>query len=433
MGSGWDKNEPRYHFLFLPKMKRCRSSSGETHAEPQVLLSSDGPPPQQIGSSRLPMQALQHRGAHDSIVLDSPYGSQRSSRFGWGHLFSPPLMATVPGHPNIYIGISSLNGVPTVGKSDRTMRSLLRRYATKFRCLEHCYPYHRMADLSAWQAWAAMAREVRSSSSSDDGERTPFVYTIKANKYLTHERQLLLPPENSEMRQLLVDFFAERCAALGPHLGPVLLQLPPSFHYSEENMRRLTELQVWLSTLNPSPPQVHAEPRPRWQLPSSSFSAEGGSTANSSVEESSPGGVRPRPALQIAVEFRHRSWHRAETFELLRKHRWSLVVSHHHNDSTFSSFVDTGSSFLYMRLHGPLGPYMGDYGPLMMRLWAEEIVAFLSTASPSSPAGPKQEREVFVFLNNSDSHVGGLTSSTVDATCLAEQLRTMLKASGDLG
>jgi uncharacterized protein YecE (DUF72 family) len=64
-----------------------------------------------------------------------------------------------------------------------------------------------MPSSATFRAWAA---------------RVPlgFVFAVKASRYLTHIRRLREPREP-------VAFLMERAGQLGPHLGPILLQLPP--------------------------------------------------------------------------------------------------------------------------------------------------------------------------------------------------------------
>lgn len=396
-------------------MKRGREEPLTAPADPEVPT---GP------------QRLVERGLHDTVVLSSPYGRRRA-RLGWGSLFQPPLPATVPGYPSIHIGISSLNGVP--GKADRSMRTLLRQYRRKFNTLEHCYPYHKVDEQQAWETWAEMAREERPShppstalppstvgtaeSTVVDADAGRFQYTIKANNFLTHTKQLAM---EEEVLAHVDVFFRQRCAALGDCLGPILLQLPPSFQRCPTNLARLTALDA----------RLPKEVRRLWETDWAAGSAAATSSTDpttSSPSASTPalpcGHLREQRSIRIAVEFRHRSWFHAETFELLRELGWALVVAHHHDDPTFAVPVDTGVPYLYIRLHGPLGRNVGDYGPHRMDVWAEQIARFVSPVSAESTAAP---REVYVFLNNSDSHVNGTTSSTVDATYLAERLGQLL-------
>ncbi|KPI88568.1 hypothetical protein ABL78_2301 [Leptomonas seymouri] len=392
-------------------------------------------------------QRLQEKGPNDTLVLNSPYGPTRNITYGWGSLFKPPMSAVIAGHPHIHIGISSLNGVPTVGKSDRSMRSLLMQYRKKFNCLEHCYPYHRVGDAATWKSWAEMVRDsdtinlesikalpsdstpsssravlqttggsiAAAASSAADApalslhtltvNAARFMYTIKANNLLTHAKQLQM--RDSEVQEHVSTFFHQRCPLLEPFLGPVLVQLPPSFRYSQVHVERLSELYEQLTREEMTLKEVMATTAVQ-----TSVSSRDLLTCQ----------LRQQRRIRIAVEFRHSSWYRQETFDLLRSFRWALVAAHHHDDPTFSSVVDTGADFLYLRLHGPLGRSVGDYGSLAMKLWAEEILHYLHPTGATT----EEQKEVFVFLNNSDSNVGGTTSSTVDATCLAEHLRARL-------
>ncbi|KAG5490081.1 hypothetical protein JKF63_00200 [Porcisia hertigi] len=404
------------------------------------------------------LQQLVERGPHDTLVQHSPYGQSRNTIYGWGNLFQRPLSATIPSHPYVHIGISSLNGVPTVGRSDRSMRSLLTRYRMKFNCLEHCYPYHKVGDTETWRAWAAMVKDSSVTNSGTIGPATAqahpshatkgtvtaglaaaepsplrpcvvnarrFLYAIKANNFLTHVKQLDI--KDAEVAEHVQVFFRERCRALEPYLGPVLIQLPPSFGYSPENIQRLTRLYQVLP---------HEGAQMQETMPRSLEDASSVGTSSTPAPASAAGQSQQR--LRVAVEFRNRSWYREETFALLRSLRWALVVAHHHDDLTYSRVVDTGAGFLYIRLHGPLGRNVGDYGPLAMRLWAEEILQYLHPTKGGIDSGRvnsapcETAREVFVFLNNSDSHIGGTASSVVDATCLAEQLRGLLSCASSM-
>lgn len=365
-------------------------------------------------------QSISTSGGANRVVVNSPYGTQpqRNGVYGWGSLFQAPRSAVIAHLPNIRVGISSLNGVS--GTRDRRMSTLLQQYRRKFSCLEHCYPYHRVSEASAWQSWADMVQDSNRSptneqcvTTSNGGESvrvacgdeggglkrrvqpSRFLYTVKANKYLTHEKLATL---DADLEAHVDLFFTQRCPLLEPFMGPVLLQFPPAFGYSRANLQKLESLAERL-------PQETVD-----YLTTDPVTGEEREVSHRQI--------------RIAVEFRHRSWSNAEAFALLRRLGWALVVAHHHDDATYATHVDTGVNFMYVRLHGPLGKYVGDYGPERLRLWAEQIVRFVKR-SPSSD-DVSRDKEVYVFLNNSDSHVGGTTSSTVDATCLAEAIANLL-------
>lgn len=83
----------------------------------------------------------------------------------------------------------------------------LERYAEQFDTVELNVTFYRMPAAQTFRAWAA---------------RVPpgFLFAVKASRYLTHIRRLQEPRE-------AVDRLMDRAGELGPHLGPILLQLPP--------------------------------------------------------------------------------------------------------------------------------------------------------------------------------------------------------------
>ncbi len=84
----------------------------------------------------------------------------------------------------------------------------LEHYAATFPTVEANSPFYRLPARTTFEQWA---------------ERTPtgFTFAVKASRYLTHVRRLLEPADP-------VDTLLDRARGLGPKLGPVLLQLPPT-------------------------------------------------------------------------------------------------------------------------------------------------------------------------------------------------------------
>jgi uncharacterized protein YecE (DUF72 family) len=87
-------------------------------------------------------------------------------------------------------------------------RRWLEYYATRFPTVELNSTFYRLPPRETFEHW----RE-----GSPDG----FVFAVKASRYLTHIRRLREPAEP-------VALMLERASALGPKLGPVLVQLPPT-------------------------------------------------------------------------------------------------------------------------------------------------------------------------------------------------------------
>jgi uncharacterized protein YecE (DUF72 family) len=87
-------------------------------------------------------------------------------------------------------------------------RRWLEHYAGAFDTVELNNAFYRLPDKDIFERWR---------------DRTPpgFVIAVKASRYLTHIKRLRDPDE--PVARLL-----DRAAGLGPRLGPVLLQLPPT-------------------------------------------------------------------------------------------------------------------------------------------------------------------------------------------------------------
>ncbi|MHC4737450.1 MAG: DUF72 domain-containing protein [Planctomycetota bacterium] len=136
-----------------------------------------------------------------------------------------------------------------------------------------------------------------------------FIYTVKANRYITHIKRLKDATETLERFFKIVELLKEK-------LGPVLYQLPPS-------------LQKDLDLLG-------------------SF-------------------IRLLPRNRIAVfEFRHNSWYAEDTFELLNKFEVGFCV--HDMPAKQTPRIITGD-IIYIRFHGSTGRYSGNYTKSALKEW----------------------------------------------------------------
>lgn len=411
------------------------------------------------------MQTLRELPDKTTSIINSPYAADRNSKYGWNALFSvpPTFTAKVDSLPTLHVGTSSLNPVP--GKN-RTFSSLFTLYKKKFSCLEHCYPYHQIGTKESWLKWKenispnagsceALKLETRRSYPSScfiHGDAPPenlttyivdpqrFQFTIKANKFLTHEKKLQC--NEAEVKEHVHYFFNELCPLLDPFLGPILIQLPPSFEKTNETMERLSHFH----SLLPKDELVLM-----WDVSGEKKNERDEGTASDSPSRSGCYDWHRRHRIRVAVEFRHPSWCVSEVFELCRSYGWAIVVTDLNESATHAGSASNpfslpvsiaGADFMYVRLHGSLGRCVGDYGPIEMKKWCSTALHFLqqemksasSAGAPyessSPPKKAKNLKEVFFFFNNNDSHVGGVTSSVADACCFADCAREALKDRG---
>lgn len=137
-----------------------------------------------------------------------------------------------------------------------------------------------------------------------------FRFAVKASRYITHMKKLKDP------RQSLNAFFA-RIAALDDKLGPILFQLPPNWHVNRER------LGAFLAALSRD--------------------------------------------YRYAFEFRDPSWFGESSYELFRRHGAALCI---YELDGYVSPRELTADFVYLRLHGPDGPYQGKYDNRALSAWA---------------------------------------------------------------
>jgi uncharacterized protein YecE (DUF72 family) len=157
-----------------------------------------------------------------------------------------------------------------------------------------------------------------------------FLYAVKASRFLTHMKKLKDPADSLER-------ILGRSRRLGPHLGPVLYQLPPNWHCNPERLRHFLEL-----------------------LPLD---------------------------LQHVFEFRDPTWYREEVRGLLT----AAGVGFCQHDLRGASSPDwvTGP-LVYVRFHGPTEvAYAGSYPKAVLRRWARRIDEYLRSGL-----------DVYVYFNN---------------------------------
>lgn len=199
---------------------------------------------------------------------------------------------------------------------DLPQRQWLGYYARHFDTVEVNNTFYRLPPESVVQGWR-------------ESVPSGFVFAVKASRYLTHLKRLLNPVP---ALTLLLD----RVSALGPHLGPVLYQLPPRWRCNVDRLHRFLEV-----------------------LPSH---------------------------LSHAVEFRDPSWYTEDVFQLLAQ--YGVALSVHDLPGSASPRVAV-APLVYVRLHGTSGRYQGAYSPAALRSWADWLTR-------EARAG----RRAWVYFNN---------------------------------
>lgn len=191
-----------------------------------------------------------------------------------------------------------------------------------------------------------------------------FLFTLKANRYITHVKRLKEPKEPLER-------FFERANLLQEHLGPVLYQLPPGFH---KDLSRLKSFLQALQLVILNGAQRSEESLPR---------RLGSSFASGKLKRPAE---RNKDLTKAIFEFRHESWFSQDTYDLLKEFNAAFCI--HDLVSIPTPRVIT-SDIIYIRFHGPTGKYAGNYSKSALQNWAKWIKDNL-----------KGKKALYAYFNN---------------------------------
>lgn len=187
-------------------------------------------------------------------------------------------------------------------RQEVTTKNWFGYYANVFQTVELNAPFYR------WPKPATVRRWKR--------EAPPgFVYTVKVNQGITHERRLVRTKK-------LVRAFYEIAPVLGEKMGCFLFQFPPSHRYTASRLRSIvTQLE---------------------------------------------------PTHRNVVEFRHRSWWRENVYRALRERGIGFCVV---SAPRLPETMPAGQRLLYVRLSGRTQWYRHNYTAEELDAWADRIRA----------------------------------------------------------
>ena len=204
----------------------------------------------------------------------------------------------------VHIGTSGFSYAPWRGSfypEKWPAAKMLAYYAERFDTVEVNYTFYRMPTEAQLDGWAG---------GTPDG----FTFTLKAPRRITHDSKLQRCEE-------LTQAFCRIASTLGPKLGVLLFQLPPTFKRND------AVLAAFLETL--------------------------------------PRGAR------AAFEFRHESWHDEAVFAALRARNLALCIA---DSEKMSTPVVATADYSYFRLRDE------GYQPADIERWGT-VISGLTQAS----------------------------------------------------
>jgi uncharacterized protein YecE (DUF72 family) len=195
----------------------------------------------------------------------------------------------------------------------------LGHYASQFDTVELNTTFYRLPSTRAAERWAAETAE-------------GFTFAVKVSRFATHVQRLRTA--GRDLETLLGRI--EPLMSAGK-LGPLLWQLPPTFHRDDERLARALG-----------------------ELPTS---------------------------LRHAFEFRHRSWFAPEVMKLLEAHDVALVIADRPEIVGFQTH-DLTADFVFVRFHHGSRGRRGNYSSTELDDWAGRI------------RGWSSDRDVYAYFNN---------------------------------
>ena len=202
-------------------------------------------------------------------------------------------------------------------------KSRLSYYASMFNSLEVNSSFYKVPMATTTRRWAT---EVPAG----------FKFTFKLFRGITHNKALVF-------EETLVEKFMHVIDQVGDKKGALLVQFPASIHFDS-----FSQLERLLITIR------QYDPKRTWQL---------------------------------SIEFRHMSWYRKETYELLTGYHAAMVI--HDMPKSIPPQVASLTDFEYVRFHGPAGDYKGGYTDDVLQGYADKINAWL-----------KEGKTVYTYFNN---------------------------------
>lgn len=221
-----------------------------------------------------------------------------------------------------------------------------------------------------------------------------FVFSVKGGRFVTHMKKL------ADVEVPLANFFASGVLALGPTLGPVLWQLPPTLGFDPGRLARFFDLLPRTTAAAAELAGRHDE-----RLDDRAWTT---------TDEDRP--------LRHVLEVRHASFEDPAFPALLREHGIGLVVAD--TAGRWPYLEDVTADLVYVRLHGDSELYVSGYDDQALDRWADRVRAWSAGGEPAdarrlgppAPAAPGG-RDVYVYFDN-DTKV----RAPVDAMGLARRL-----------
>ena len=207
---------------------------------------------------------------------------------------------------HLFIGTSGYSYAYWKGKfypKEVPMTKWLNYYSGQFNAVELNNTFYRFPTVKGLQKAA-------------DATPQHFRFAIKAHKIITHTRRM------KDVKDKIAEFMAIVHEGIGAKLGCILYQLPPSFSYTEERIKYITD----------------------------------------NIEDKQ----------RSVIEFRHSSWFTEDVYSIMRQHKINVC------SISFPELPDTNvltGNIYYKRMHGVPKLFESSYSDKELQHLAGHIIA----------------------------------------------------------
>jgi len=209
--------------------------------------------------------------------------------------------------------------------NDLPSKDKLKYYSQYFKTAEVNYSFYHLPRPATYQKWYS---------------QTPadFIFAVKASKFITHIKRL-------KGVKTAWKTFLENALNLKEKLGPILLQFPPSFRATEDNVKRL---ENFLKDIRNK--------------------------------------IAMAELLRIAMEFREKTWCNQKIYNLLKRYNVAWVIA---DSPRYPRADEVTADFIYIRMHGSQTMFSSKYTKKELSLLAEKIKKW-----------QKQGIDIYCYFNN---------------------------------
>jgi uncharacterized protein YecE (DUF72 family) len=229
-------------------------------------------------------------------------------------------------------------------------RHWLRYVAERFNSIELNGTFYSLKSPSVFEKWLSEVPE------------SGFVFAIKGSRYITHNLKL------RNLETAMGNFLASGVLALGLRTGPLLWQLPATYHFEAQRIAAFLEGLPRTTGEAARLAERHDHRLKRGAL--------------TEAAEDLP--------LRHALEVRHESYACDEFLDLLRQHNCANVLAD--TAGRFLRSDDVTADFVYVRLHGSHQLYVSQYCDDELDHWADRIGGWV-----------REGKDVYVYFDN-DAH-----------------------------